>query len=158
MPSVLADSNEILLYPPVAETAMASQVVVQPKLHRRQRGTDSMDSRVTKILHLLVTHPGGRQPRRSELARAVNLSPSRLSHLFKSETGVSIGSFARTRRIDVARTLLATSFLSVKEIAAVTGAGDPSHFVRNFRRAVGMTPGSYRRSTQVRQLAQSADK
>jgi AraC-like DNA-binding protein len=76
----------------------------------------------------------------------VNLSPSRLRHLFKGEVGVPILSFIKVRRLNQARELLATSFLSVKQVSMM-GAGDTSHFVRDFKRMFGTTPTAYRRSS-----------
>jgi two-component system, response regulator YesN len=81
-----------------------------------------------------------------DLARDLNLSVSRLRCLFKSEVGVPIHSFMKRERLHRARDLLATTFCSVKEISALIGAGDTSHFVRDFKRAFGTTPTSFRRS------------
>jgi AraC family transcriptional regulator of arabinose operon len=38
-----------------------------------------------------------------KLARSVGLSPSRLQHLFKSETGMSIGQYVKRLRLQKAR-------------------------------------------------------
>ena len=42
--------------------------------------------------------------------------------------------------------LLQVSQLSVKEIAGACGFADCSYFCRIFREALGMSPGSFRRS------------
>ena len=80
----------------------------------------------------------------TQLARRVNLSPSRLRHLFKQELGMSILEFRKKQRFERARLLLVTTFQSVKEVAAEIEAGDESHFVRDFKRAFGESPTSYR--------------
>ena len=85
-------------------------------------------------------------PTLSELARSVNLSPSRLSHLFKIETGISLGHYVKRARMESARYLLATSFLSVKQIMVCVGINDVSHFARCFKEAYGVTPTEYRNS------------
>jgi AraC family transcriptional regulator of arabinose operon len=90
------------------------------------------------------------------LARRVNLSPSRLRHLFKNELGVSITGFVKLQRLRQAQQLLGTTFLSVKEIVALVGAGDESHFVRAFKDAVGQTPSEYRRYSKETRSAVSA--
>lgn len=79
-----------------------------------------------------------------ELAARVNLSPSRLSHLFKRETGVPTLEFLKQIRMYHARTLLEDTFLSVKEIMALCGFNDASHFIRDFERVHGKTPRRYR--------------
>ncbi len=79
----------------------------------------------------------------SEMANTVHLSPSRLRQLFKSETGVPIARYGRQLRLAEARELLRTTFLSVKEVAARVGVTGMSHFVRDFKKAYGSTPGRY---------------
>ena len=102
-----------------------------------------MDQRVIKATELLR---GDIQREWSiqELAVTVNLSPSRLHQLFKEQTGVSPAKYLKTLRLEQARGLLQTSFLSIKEIRARAGIRDESHFMRDFRRAYGFTPSQYR--------------
>jgi transcriptional regulator GlxA family with amidase domain len=80
------------------------------------------------------------------MACMVNLSTSRLSHLFKREAQVSPQQFAKLARMDHAKLLLETSFLSVKQVIVKCGFSDTSHFVRDFKRIYGKTPGQYRRA------------
>jgi AraC family transcriptional regulator, arabinose operon regulatory protein len=78
------------------------------------------------------------------LARSVNLSRSRLRHLFRAEQGMTLSQFQRAMRLDLGRTLLATTFLSVKEIMNTVGFSDPSFFVHEFKKTNGMSPTAYR--------------
>ena len=50
------------------------------------------------------------------LGRAVNLSPSRFQHLFKTEVGLAPAHYLRALRLEEARKLLQTSRLTVKQI------------------------------------------
>src|SRR5713226_7822186 len=68
------------------------------------------------------------------LCRSVNLSPARLRHLFKKETGLPPMQYLKHVRLKRAATLLRTSFLSIKEIIFQSGAKDISHFVRDFKK------------------------
>ena len=79
-----------------------------------------------------------------ELAQAVNLSVWRLTHIFSSEMGSSPIRYLRQLRMERARYLLETSFLSVKEITHSVGLNDESHFVRDFKKAYGTPPTLYR--------------
>jgi len=106
-----------------------------------------MDRRV-KIVVLLMKDGVGRALTITELAPVVNLSPSRLQHLFKSETGTTLTQYHRMLRMEKARTLLETTFLNVKQIMLCVGARDRSHFERDFKRAYGLTPSKYRASTE----------
>ena len=84
--------------------------------------------------------------RLAELGQITNLSSSRLSHLFKIQTGFSPGMYLRRLKMEEARHLLVTSLMSVKEIMARVGYKSKSHFVRDFRRAFHVAPSKYRKS------------
>lgn len=83
--------------------------------------------------------------RLKEMVRAIYLSPSRLEHLFKTETGTSLGRYIKAARMEKARELLETTLQSVKEVMASVGLSDESHFVRDFKRRYGVRPTQYRR-------------
>ena len=85
----------------------------------------------------------------SDLAHAVNLSPSRFTLLFRAETGVSPARYLQMLRMDEARVLIQSTFLSVKEIMAKVGFNDPSHFTRSFARRHGMAPSRLRFSGET---------
>ncbi|HEY8186715.1 MAG TPA: helix-turn-helix domain-containing protein [Pyrinomonadaceae bacterium] len=80
----------------------------------------------------------------SEMAGFVNLSPSRLRYLFKIEVGMAPAQYLKAFRMQRARELLETTFLSVKEIRTSIGLNDHSHFVRAFKKSYGFTPAKYR--------------
>ena len=84
------------------------------------------------------------EPSLSEMAQFVNLSQSRLRYLFKRETGIAPGHYLRAFRLERARELLETTFLSVKEIISTIGVNDQSHFIREFKKSYGLTPAQYR--------------
>jgi AraC family transcriptional regulator, arabinose operon regulatory protein len=81
----------------------------------------------------------------TDLAGRVNLSRSRFAHLFREQTGVSPGRYLRDFRLDRARFLLETTFLSVKEVMATVGFNDPSHFSRDFQHTFGASPREWRK-------------
>ncbi|HEV2800462.1 MAG TPA: helix-turn-helix transcriptional regulator [Pyrinomonadaceae bacterium] len=80
----------------------------------------------------------------NDMARAVNLTSFHFCHLFKAETGKSPAKYLKSLRLERARELLETTFLSVKEIRALVGLNDESHFARDFRAAYGLTPQQHR--------------
>lgn len=82
----------------------------------------------------------------TNLAALVNLSPSRLRHLFKEEIGTTPANYLKNLRLRRAEFLLSTTFLSVKEIVTQVGLGSGSHFVREFKRIRGTSPTNYRRA------------
>ena len=78
------------------------------------------------------------------MAELTRTSKSHLYHLFKRETGLGPVQFVRSVRLAKARELLAHGSLSVKEVSALVGYGDQSHFVRDFKRIYGQQPSKYR--------------
>lgn len=79
-----------------------------------------------------------------EFAQSVNLSVWRLCHIFKSDVGMPPIRYLRQLRMERAKHLLESSFLSVKEIAFQVGLNDESHFVRDFKSIYGYSPALYR--------------
>jgi AraC-like DNA-binding protein len=102
-----------------------------------------MDQRVLKVIALMkeTLHKGWPAGR---LAGCVNLSPSRLHQVFKEEIGLPPARYLRLLRMRQARELLETSHLSVKQVMARVGLTDESHFIRDFKKAYGLTPARYR--------------
>lgn len=80
-----------------------------------------------------------------ELASVVNLSPSHFCHLFKTETGISPGKYLIRLRMEKVRHLLATSFLSIKQIMALVSYSNRKDFVRYFKRYFDLVPSEYRK-------------
>ena len=80
----------------------------------------------------------------TEFAQSVNLSVWRLCHIFKSDVGMPPIRYLRLLRMERAKELLESSFLSVKEIAFQVGLNDESHFVRDFKSTYGYSPALYR--------------
>lgn len=81
----------------------------------------------------------------SELANVVNLSQSHFSRLFKNETKLSPGEYLIRLRMEKTRHLLATSFLSIKQIMALVGYGNRKGFVGHFKRYFDLAPSEYRK-------------
>jgi len=102
-----------------------------------------MVERVSRIIELMQNDPS-RNFTLARMAQSVNLSPPYFCYLFKSVTGTPPGKYLKTLRMQQAATLLTTTFLSVKEIVRRVGCSDDSHFVRDFKRAYGVTPSAYR--------------
>jgi AraC family transcriptional regulator of arabinose operon len=102
-----------------------------------------MDRRI-QIIIALMERETSTSPDMSGIARQVNLSPSRLRHLFKKETGKTPAQFLKSLRLRQAALLLSTTFLSVKEISNRVGITNTSHFVREFKKVYGVAPTTYR--------------
>lgn len=102
-----------------------------------------MDSRVRKAKALI--EKGVRQePQFDWIAKQLNISSSRLRHLFKYETGISPVQYQKALRLQKAKHLLETTFLTVKEVMLQVGIKDESNFARDFKKRYGLSPKKYR--------------
>jgi transcriptional regulator GlxA family with amidase domain len=106
-----------------------------------------MDRRVKKLIEIIDENIGERLSEQA-MSRSINLSPARLRDLFKKETGLSPIQYVKRLRMRRAADLLRMSFLSIKEVAFQSGAGDTSHFVRDFKKQYGLTPSQFRAQAQ----------
>lgn len=79
-----------------------------------------------------------------QLSQHLHLSTTRVHHLFHEWFGHSPAQLFKLRRLQVAKELLASTFMSVKEVMAAVGLNDLSHFVRDFKQMYGMTPTEFR--------------
>jgi transcriptional regulator GlxA family with amidase domain len=95
------------------------------------------------------------------LAARLGISYSRLRQLFRKELDISPAEYIRNRRLERARTLLASSTVPVKYIMVEAGFKDPSHFARNYKSKFGVSPSecigcSERRNLSARQTAEDS--
>ncbi len=79
-----------------------------------------------------------------DYAKMCNLSTSYFTHLFTKITGFSPMEYKQLQRINIAKNLLSTTNLSIKEISTVIGFKDPLYFGRCFKQSTGQTPSGYR--------------
>src|SRR5258705_12439144 len=100
------------------------------------------DFRIEKAVHLLNENSSRTL---ADLAHGCTLSISRLSYLFKVNTGVTVGKFRRNCRLQEAMKMLATTNMPIKQIAYELGYHHTSSFVRAFERHTGVSPGDYRK-------------
>src|SRR6266436_4060525 len=100
------------------------------------------DFRIEKAVRLLTENSSITLP---DLASGCTLSISRLSHLFKAKTGLTVGEFRRNCRFQAAMKMLATTDMPIKQIACALGYHHTSSFVRAFEVHLGVSPNDYRK-------------
>lgn len=79
-----------------------------------------------------------------EVAHSAHLSVSRLSHIFKEQTGMTIIDYMTNMRIEYAKELLISTNKNCTEICFETGYNNQSYFTRTFKEISGMTPRQFR--------------
>ncbi|NJK28172.1 MAG: helix-turn-helix transcriptional regulator [Coleofasciculaceae cyanobacterium SM2_3_26] len=81
----------------------------------------------------------------ADLAEAVGLSTYHFARAFKASMGIPPHHHQIQLRMDRAKTLLATTRLSVLDIALEVGYESSQSLARTFRKNVGVSPSQYRR-------------
>lgn len=108
-----------------------------------------LDPRVRIAMDYLAAHLN--QPfHLGQLATQCGLSPSRLAHLFKDATGLSLQRYSEELRLREAQRLLTHTSLPLKAIATETGFADPYYFSKRFHRFAGQPPSVWRSTRGVR--------
>lgn len=85
-----------------------------------------------------------------DLAKAVGLSSSRLSHLFKQEVGESIIEYVNRMRIKQAALFMEHMGRSATEASLDVGFNNYNHFAALFRKQIGVSPRTYRQEKGMR--------
>lgn len=100
------------------------------------------DSRLTQVLEAIAQDPNVDV---TTLARLVNLSPSRLQHLFRERLGMAIREVVAEHKLRKAALLVVSTDMRIKEITFELGYEHSSSFVRAFRKRFLAAPQTYRR-------------
>lgn len=101
----------------------------------------------TKLTVEFIEENLGSKIKARELADLLSFSKSHFSRAFKRTFGVPLMNYVFKRRVERAKLMLTGSRDQLIEIALSCGFADQSHLNRVFRRAVGMTPGLWRRTS-----------
>jgi transcriptional regulator GlxA family with amidase domain len=99
--------------------------------------------------HFSVAAPVEEMIKRSKLAERT------FKRRFVAATGLAPIAYVQRLRIEDAKRRLERTDASIEEISWRVGYEDPAFFRRLFRRAIGMTPGTYRKRFQIPDFARS---
>ena len=81
-----------------------------------------------------------------DLATNVGYSKNYLCRIFRESTGNTINFYLNNARINKAVELLAGTDMDVAKISGVVGYNNVFHFIKTFKKLVGVSPGNYRRN------------
>jgi len=108
------------------------------------------DQRIERVVQAIHADPSQDI---SALALMVNLSVSRLSHLFKLERDCRLRSYLVDCRLGLAARALQSGKTPVKEISYNVGYQHPPSFARAFHARFGCSPKEYRLQHMLRKCS-----
>lgn len=111
------------------------------------------DERVQQVLDYMTRHLAMVMTV-EDLAKMVNLSSSRLAHLFKNQVGGSVVVVLRKARLRQAARMLRFTSKRIADIASDVGFQSPYYFTREFTREYGVSPRKYRQNALADETAQ----
>ena len=83
-----------------------------------------------------------------DIANHLALSISRISHIFKEETGISILKYINKRRMYLAKEFIRSGDTFI-EVASKCGFQDYTSFFRTFKKEYNITPGEYAKTINI---------
>jgi AraC-like DNA-binding protein len=98
----------------------------------------SIDTRIDRVIRL-IKEDVSQSYSVEALAGSINLSPTRLVHLFKEQTGVPIRRFRQWNRMKAVASFIAAGD-TLTTAALNAGFSDSAHFSRAFRNMFGIKP------------------
>lgn len=83
----------------------------------------------------------------SELSAMCDISEDYLRKIFKNTFGISPRKYINDMKISYAKELITSGMYTIAEAAELSGYTDMSYFSREFKKAFGICPADYRKST-----------
>ena len=98
---------------------------------------------VHRVQDFVIAHPE-RNTSLVELGREAGMSPRNLTRVFRAATGVTLKTFARKVKLQVASELMDNPDMTVEAVASSCGFKDARHLRRIFKESYGVAPAAWR--------------
>lgn len=118
------------------------------KLSLEEQRLDEPTDPVLTIKRYIQEHLDDPELNRQKIADEIHMNLDYMSHLFHKKADISLVSYINEQRMNTAKKLLATTKLSLQQIAERVGFSNSSYFHRQFKKSVGITPQQYRTEHQ----------
>lgn len=128
-----------------------ARIEMDKLFHIQDSVKQKLDSRILKVSEIIRSEPDYNF-NIERLASEVDLSPSRLLHLIKEETGSSYRKFRMWQRLRYAVSIIG-SVHSLTYAAVEAGFNDASHFSRCFKTRYGVAPSAVHKVLEMYEIS-----
>lgn len=126
----------------------------QSQFSARLTPRDATHLVVRRVMNLVGADPAAARDL-DALARGAGVSTRHLSRLFRAQTGMTVGQYVESVRLEAARALLESGSDTVDAVAEEAGFGSAESMRRVFQQALGVSPTAYR--ARFRTTGRAAD-
>ena len=104
-----------------------------------------IDHRILKAKQYLDEHIKERSCL-SNAANTADISRRRFNDLFKQTYGITPNKYLVSRKVELAKNLMKIGYISISDIASMSGYENVYYFSRVFKESTGMSPSEYKKS------------
>lgn len=126
------------------QTAAEDVLKCEQEVYQKGQADDN-ELLLNKTLECIQSHLSDTGMSLDFIANTCGVSTSHLIKCFKRSMSTTPMQYVDSLRMDIARNLLITTNMSLREIIEQCGYLDESNFVRKFKRIEGITPMNYRK-------------
>lgn len=127
------------------------------RMHEYRKKRRELSPKVLLALNYIQNHLHDRITV-AAIAEELEMNASYLSTLFAKETGTSVSSYIRSRKLLAAKHLLTYESYSCTDIAEYLGFSHESHFSALFAKEEGITPKQYRKKQYQKHFEEAYQK
>ncbi len=99
---------------------------------------------VGEVMRLIYENYADPNLHLEKVAKAISMSPARLSRILNQQVGISFRQLLRRTRIEEAKRMLGSKRYIVKEVAVRVGFTDSHYFSRSFKALTGQSASEFR--------------
>lgn len=132
---------------PTAELLIIlNEIFIKMHDHIRTRATVGIEAEMKDFLNTKITE----KFHIDELCSHISRSESQTIRIFKQAYGITPYTYVLNKKLELGKSLLNSTNLSVKEIASKLAFADEYYFSNLFKSKVGITPSAYRKIQRSR--------
>jgi two-component system, response regulator YesN len=130
------------------EKAGYLEKVVDKRIWQAESNNSLTKSSIKEAIQYINDHVDS-QITLKKVADIVHLNANYFSVLFKEQTSLTFSEYLTRKRLELAKSLLLSSSMSIDEISQKVGYQTAKYFIKIFKDYEGVTPSKYRKSADI---------